>query len=134
MLMLGPSPARCYVARMRFVRILLLGVALTTVSHSRAATNPVPAAKAASTNSAATDPEKELQQIMDDDDTAQAEVDGWIKENQAFAEKGAGVPDAELNRRILKRFEPIKTRYEDFVRLYPTNAKARVAYGSFLND
>jgi tetratricopeptide (TPR) repeat protein len=120
---------------MRFFSIVLLGMALAATNHSRAATkNPEPA-RPASTNSAAIDPiEKELQEIMDEDDAAQAEVDTWIKANQAFVEKGAGVPDAELNRRILKRFEPIKTRYDDFIRRYPNNAKARVAYGSFLND
>ena len=120
---------------MRFFSIVLLGVALAASNYSRAATkNPEPA-RPASTNNAATDAiEKEIQAIMDEDDTAQEEVDKWIKENQAFAEKGAGVSDAELNRRIRARFEPIRTRYEDFVHRYPDNAKARVAYGSFLND
>src|SRR5437899_4706562 len=118
---------------MRFFWVLLLGGTLAANS-SRAATNTSTPSKSSSTNSPAADPEKELQEIMDEDDTAQEEVDKWIKENDAFAKKGAGVSDAELNRRIRTRFEPIKARYEDFVRRYPANARARVAYGSFLND
>lgn len=78
--------------------------------------------------------EVELQKLMDADDDAQAEVDGWIKENQQFAAKGAAIPNAELNQRILKRFEPVRTGYEDFIKRHPKYAAARVAYASFLND
>ncbi len=78
--------------------------------------------------------EKELQKLMEQDDEAQAEVDKWIRENQEFAAKGAGVPNAELNRRVLKRFEPVRKAYEDFIARHPKYADARVAYASFLND
>ena len=84
---------------------------------------------------AAQDPvEQELDKLMEQDNAAQAEVDEWIRENQKFAAAGAGTPAAELNRRILKRFEPVRGGYEDLIRRYPTNAGARVAYASFLND
>lgn len=72
--------------------------------------------------------------LMTEDDAAQAEVDRWIRENNAFAEKGGGVPAAELNARIHKRFEPVKKGYEDFIAQHPEHAGARLAYGSFLND
>jgi tetratricopeptide (TPR) repeat protein len=71
---------------------------------------------------------------MADDDAAQAQVDDWITENKAFAAKGAGASDADLNRRILERFAPIKQGYEDFIKRHPDHANARVAFGSFLND
>ncbi len=88
--------------------------------------------------SAATDPkdpaEKELQQLMERDDDAQAEVDKWISQNDEFAAKGGGLPAAELKQRIKDRFDPVRKGYEEFLQRYPKNARARVAYASFLGD
>jgi tetratricopeptide (TPR) repeat protein len=78
--------------------------------------------------------ELELQRLMTDDDAAQAEVDKWIQENNAFAASGAGESKEELNRRILARFDSVRKAYEDFLRRYPNNARGHLAYGSFLND
>ena len=78
--------------------------------------------------------EAEYQKLMEADDLAQAEVDEWIKENNAFAAKGAGVDRATLNARIEKRFAPIRKGYEDFIAKHPKHAGALLAYGSFLND
>ena len=52
----------------------------------------------------------------------------------AAAAKGAGVPTADLKRRIRERFEPIRKAYVDFLARHPDHARARVAYGSFLGD
>ena len=73
-------------------------------------------------------------QLMEEDDAAQAEVDEWIKENNSFAAKGAGVPADVLNARIEKRFAPVRKGYEDFIEKHPRHAGAMLAYGSFLND
>jgi tetratricopeptide (TPR) repeat protein len=78
--------------------------------------------------------EQEYHKLMDADDAAQAEVDKWIRENQDFAAKGAGLPQAELKERIRKRFEPVGKAYEDFIQRHPAHAAARVAYASFLGD
>ena len=78
--------------------------------------------------------EKEFRQLMAGDDAAHTEVDQWIKENQSFEEKGAGVQSAVLNGRIKQRLEPIRKAYEDFLRLHPNHARALVAYASFLSD
>jgi tetratricopeptide (TPR) repeat protein len=95
-----------------------------------APTNPPPA-----TAPAADDPvEKEYKKIMEADDAAQAEVDQWIRDNDAAVAKGAGVPTADMRRRIRDRFAPIRTAYEDFIPRHPDHARARVAFGSFLND
>lgn len=107
------------------------------------ATNAVPASsnqvlqgtgipvKAANTN----DPvEKELDQMMEEDNAAQAEVDKWIRENNDFAAKGAGVSREEMRRRIQDRFAPVNKAYEDFIQRHPNNSRARVAYASFLGD
>jgi len=78
--------------------------------------------------------ELELQKVMEADDNAQAEVDGWIRENQEFAAKGAAIPNAELNQRIVKRFSPVRSAYEDLIKRHPENGKARIAFASFLHD
>lgn len=78
--------------------------------------------------------EKEFKQVMDADDTAQAEVDEWIQNNQKFAAKGAGESNAELNRRILARFEPVRKGYDDFLARHTNHARAHLAYAGFLQD
>ncbi len=107
-----------------------------------AATNPV----APSTNSAALSTnlatllkekaaeEQELKKVMQADDDAQAEADQMIKENEKFAAQGAGMSSGELRRRLLEKFAPVNKAYEDFIQRYPNNAKARIAYASFLGD
>jgi tetratricopeptide (TPR) repeat protein len=121
------------------VRILLIGLlgALVAASRLTAATNLVVGGSSPATTNgpAADDPvEKEFKKLMEDDDAAQAEVDQWIKDNDAAAARGAGVPTPELQRRIRERFAPIRTGYEEFIKRHPDHARARVAYGSFLCD
>jgi tetratricopeptide (TPR) repeat protein len=78
--------------------------------------------------------EQEYHKLMEDDDTAQEEVDRWIKDNDKFVEQGAGVTPAELQRRIRERLEPVRKAYEDFLKRHPEHTGARVAYASFLGD
>jgi tetratricopeptide (TPR) repeat protein len=78
--------------------------------------------------------EKEYQKLLKDDDASQEEVDRWIRDNEAFASKGGGLSRDEMNRKIRERFRPIKESYETFVSNHPNHARARIAYGSFLND
>jgi tetratricopeptide (TPR) repeat protein len=78
--------------------------------------------------------EQQYTKLLEDDDAAQAEVDKWIQDNNAFAANGAGAKPADLNRRIHERFEPIRQRYEEFIKQHPEHVRARVAYGSFLGD
>ena len=78
--------------------------------------------------------EKEYQKILADDDAAQTEVDGWIRDNNAFAEKGGGAPNEILNSRIQKRLDVVKQEYEDFLKRNPKHVRAYLAYGSFLGD
>jgi tetratricopeptide (TPR) repeat protein len=77
--------------------------------------------------------EREYQRILQLDDSAQEEVDHWIKENNQFATAGAG-DDAGLRLRIRQRFEPVEKAYKDFLERNPKHVKARIAYGSFLGD
>lgn len=78
--------------------------------------------------------DKELEKIMMDDDTAMDNVNQWIQDNNAFAAHGAGESKQELNQRILARLQTVRASYEDFLKRYPTNADAYLAFGSFLDD
>lgn len=71
---------------------------------------------------------------MEADDAAMDEVDRWIQENNAFAAHGAGQPKEELNKRIRARLDIVGREYRDFLKRYPANAEAHLAYGTFLND
>ena len=121
---------------MRKLLIGLLGV-LVAASASVATdnltvgpSNPPPAAAPGTDEGV----EKEYKKLLEADDAAQAEVDQWIRENDEAATKGAAVPKADLQRRIRDRFAPVRAGYEDFIKRHPNHARARVAFGSFLND
>ena len=78
--------------------------------------------------------EKELEQLTTEDDDAMAEVDKWIRDNNAFAAQGAGESKAELNRRIMDRLNVVRKKYEDFLRRHPNSTRGHLAYASFLNS
>lgn len=78
--------------------------------------------------------QQELEKIEQADDDTHEEVDGWIRENQEFAAKGAAIPAAELNRRIRERLDQVRTNYTDFIQRHPDYAPARIAYASFLDE
>jgi tetratricopeptide (TPR) repeat protein len=78
--------------------------------------------------------EQEYRRIMEEDDDAQEEVDRWILEDQQFSRSGLNLQSATLRGRILQRLEPVRQRYEGFLQRHPKHVKARIAYGSFLND
>ena len=78
--------------------------------------------------------EKELQQLMTEDDAAMAEVDKWIQDNDAFTAQGGGESKAELNARIMARLNVVRKHYEDFLQRYPNFVRGHLAYASFLND
>ena len=75
-----------------------------------------------------------LEKVMRDDDAAMDEIDGWIRENNAFAAHGAGESKEQLNQKIHVRLQEVRQGYMDFLKQYPTNAAAYLAFGSFLND
>ena len=117
---------------------LLLGLlgALVATNQPQAVSNLI----VANTGIAITVPdpndpvEREYQKLLAADDASQEEVDHWIRENQAFAEKGGGLPSTVMQERIRIRFTPIRHSYEDFLRRHPDHVRARLAYGSFLMD
>ena len=78
--------------------------------------------------------EQEYKAIMTADDAAQDEVTRMIQENEAFAAKGAALPEAELRRRSRERLESVRKSYEDFLQRHPDHVRAQIAYAAFLND
>jgi tetratricopeptide (TPR) repeat protein len=117
------------------VLFAVLGAALATNQPAVVSNTTLRANALSSASRNTNDPvEQELQRLMAADDEAQADADQWIQENMAFAAKGAGVPRDELNRRIQQRFAAVGKAYEDFLQQHPNNARARVAYASFLSD
>jgi tetratricopeptide (TPR) repeat protein len=116
---------------------LIVGLASVLLAASAPLeTNRPPAApRGNATATDATDPvEQAFAKLLADDDAAQEEADQWIKNNQAFAEKGAGLGGATLNLRLEQRFAEVRKAYENFLQLHPQHARARLAYGSFLGD
>ncbi len=125
--------------RERFAVLVLASVTAAAAPSVLGVADPADAAKrtppppaAPSESRAAV--ESEYHKVMDADDEAQAEVDKWIRDNQDYAAKGAGLPKTELTRRIRERFEPVRQAYEDFIKRHPAHAAGRVAYASFLGD
>ena len=78
--------------------------------------------------------EKALAELMVRDDEVMAEVDKWIRDNNAFAARGAGESKESLNRRIRTRLDSVRKDYEDFLKRFPNSANGHLAYGSFLSD
>ena len=78
--------------------------------------------------------EQTYQRLMDADDAAQAEVDDWIQQRQKEGRTETDVEKAAFQTRIKRRFAPVKQGYEGFLEAHPGHARARLAYGSFLND
>src|SRR2546425_985970 len=78
--------------------------------------------------------EKEYQKLLETDDAAQEAVDKWIRDETAFREQGAGLPDATLKARIEQRLKGVRDAYDGFLRNHPDHARAHLAYGSFLME
>jgi len=129
------TPSKCYFIRVNDLIIGLVGAVLAT-NQPLAVSNLVQqhtgiTVAVADVNDPA---ERELQQLMADDDAATAEVDKWIRDNNDFYAQGAGLPKDELNKRIMERFASVRKNYEDFLKRHPDSAHGYLAYGSFLND
>jgi tetratricopeptide (TPR) repeat protein len=125
----------CYLFRVSLLTHLLSVIVATNATAFAVSNEIQQATGIAVTVPDADDPaQQELQKLMTDDDAATAEVDQWIRENNDFNKQGAGAANADLNKRIMERFAPVRKGYEDFLRRHPDSAHGYLAYGSFLND
>lgn len=114
---------------------LWLSTALVTnalISVSLPSPSPPPALEFAVSAPLPIDPlEGPYQRLLKADDDAQEAVDKWIREAD---EKGGAEDEAALRKRILDRFAEVEREYRTFVAAYPNYVRARIAFGSFLND
>lgn len=76
--------------------------------------------------------EKELHQIMVDDDAALDEVNQWMSTNAI--PRTNSVAMAEFNKKIVARLNIVRDEYATFLRNHPDSARGYLAYGSYLND
>jgi len=108
-------------------------------SNLVAATLPLPTAVVAAATAAGTpatnDPvELELRAILSEDEVA-------LREIEQILDEAVPAPDAPLPKQSITaaararvRAEPVRRRYERFIADHPRHARARLAYGSFLNE
>jgi tetratricopeptide (TPR) repeat protein len=81
----------------------------------------------------ANDPvQRELRQVMMDDDAALDEVTSWVNTNGVSPSDTNAV--AALNKKIRDRLDGARHEYDVFLRNHPDNARGFLAYGTFLND
>lgn len=78
--------------------------------------------------------EKEYRKLVADDDAAVEEIEKWSDAAQASTVAGQNEARTTLNMRIRQRLDEVKKNYADFVLRHPDFVRARLAYGSFLNQ
>ena len=76
--------------------------------------------------------EKELHDLMLEDDTALAEVNDWMNTNNI--PQTNQVARLAFQEHIRNRLGLVKKDYDHFLRNHPDSARGYLAYGSFLND
>lgn len=130
--MLSTVARLCYAARVKWLVPILC---VAWIETRPAAAAPKPEAPVPKFSISTVDPvEADFQRVMALDDAAHEEIDKWVKDNGAFAKKGAGLSQAVLSLKIEQRLEPVKQAYEDFLQRNPRHARGQLAFGSFLND
>jgi tetratricopeptide (TPR) repeat protein len=78
--------------------------------------------------------EKEYQEVLAQDDATQDQIQKWSQEADAATSAGDPQPKMTLRARISQRLQTVKKSYDEFLDRHPDHARARLAYGSFLND
>lgn len=69
--------------------------------------------------------------LLDLDDRAQEQIDGWIREAD---HAGSAADEEKLQKRVDEKITEVTGAYLEFLGKHPDHARARVAFGSFLND
>jgi len=110
--------------------------ALVATNSPSALTNPAPEKTTVSVK--APDPsdpvEKEFLKLEAEDDAAVEEIEKMSDAAGAAGANGGTQAQLSLRVRVRERLDAVKKDYEDFVRRHPDYARARLAYGSFLNQ
>jgi tetratricopeptide (TPR) repeat protein len=78
--------------------------------------------------------EQEYEKLLADDDAAVASIDQILRDNDAAKLNGTALNEDQLADRVQAHLAPIRKEYENFLQRHPDHARARIAFGSFLND
>ncbi len=76
----------------------------------------------------------DLKRVMEMDDKARGEVDALLEQREAQAARAPELKPLSTDTLVEGKLAPVRQAYEDLVSKHPTYAKARIAYGSFLNE
>ena len=119
---------------MNELTIGLLGALLAT-NQPLAVSNVIKEQTGVSVPVTADPVDRELRQVMIADDAAMDEVQKWIEDftSQPVTNQTRSA-SVELNRKIMARFDMVRTAYGTFLQRHPDSAKGYLAYGSFLHD
>lgn len=100
---------------------ILLGVLLVSNSWLPAAEGTDPADAA-------------YRQVLLADEFALEQIDRLLASNDAFERQGAGLSDAIVKTKIRTLTDPVREKYNAFLKQYPKHVKGRLAYASFLGQ
>jgi len=78
--------------------------------------------------------EREYLRILKEDDAALDEIDRWIRDAENQAKRSGGLESLTLKGRIEQRLAPVLDDYKNFLARHPNHLRARLAFGSFLNQ
>ena len=78
--------------------------------------------------------EREYRQLLAEDDAAHADVYVLSKDDTKPIDGSTPATNTLVRAQVSRRLEPVRKGYEDFLKRHPEHARARLAYGSFLND
>lgn len=97
---------------------------------------PLTSTQSATNSASATNSPSDLalKRVMELDDQVRAEIDDLITQSNTDTASASSASDKLLKERIKAKLLTVRNAYEEFVRLYPTHAKGRSAFGAFLND
>ncbi len=118
---------------MNDLTIGLLGALLAT-NQPLAVSNVIQQQTGVAIEVAADPAERELREVMMDDDAAQDEVNQWLHDFDSQSVTNRAEATAALNERIKARLNRVRTAYENFLSRHPDSAHGCLAFGSFLND
>jgi len=76
----------------------------------------------------------EYQKLVSFDDDTMRQIETWTDQANAATGDDAATAKVTLNLRIKQNEDNVQKAYEDFIQHHHDYAKARLAYGSFLNE
>jgi tetratricopeptide (TPR) repeat protein len=130
------SPGRRrYFREVNGILIALLGFPLAIAQAAVASDPPAPPTNAAAAVPAASEfTEKDYRRLLEADDAAADEIDKWILGEGKLRAQGAGISSVTLQLRVEQRLKKVEDAYRSFLLRHSKHARARLAFGSFLND